>query len=1222
MENLNLSMQTCLTATTSLAHLPLELEGEGTSLHFSETCSGGQELRNGAHFVATPVLVNHNSAFALLERDECGGQGDTLFNAPSTPDETVALRSPAGTSSAKKSAKPSPDGPSWMTNLNRKWSRDAAVAASYRIWDATSTFVRQKHQYEMPNAEGGPETGSSPATAVRVYWHRKSKDLLNWRPETNLVPPPYSLASIALEKCAELEVTTVSNTCVPLRQLIDVELAASSFHTDENNHQEPDAETIIEGDPSEVMPTSPLYGPTTAGPGVSLKKEIKQHEEQFKKLVQNRNKEVLEASREELKLYLQLSRAHKLTKINAEQQRSISSTELFPTPSLNGSSCARAQLPAHLQHLALERSPRPVNAKPPKAKTVFHFGKPLDRLIAGQNGKKASTCNNQAVVLKKELLFFPDTASETASCSTKDSSDNCVATTTDFQSSIQEPTPSWITREIAYGPKKESITSIVSLLPLIMPLPKSSGWINIRSNFRVDDDPILHFVPYFGEDDSLALASIDFSDYELVPNEIDKTPVSEAQEEVIRRVVLTHGYTPKVIETLAEVLKIEPNKIKHTLKDIQKREHQAVNETKKAQFKSDDTQALSLALTSFLGQTALPALQNPLINFRKQRESANSLLPGVAPVLVLSPQAPSRVRASNGCQIPAEPIEMRTEVNTKQVTNIEDLVESYRDLFCRRCFVYDCRRHGIQQPRPRVHRDPPIPRLYPLNAFKRKKRKLKQDKAADFHEISQDLEIMMKERQSSQDTVEALESENGLEAYISEAESTDAQNECTGSNKDNRIQPKPKCQSALLFSKMDCSEDAVHLKSYRNGTIPLNGRLSTGSQSDIEMTALSENTPNVNHPLSQTKITEEEKAQCQAIVDEWSSAEIALLEKCVIMLHESPSMTFSERSESYAQIIGSRTAVEVSACLQARQILEQGIEGKKNSFDDNFNLGKPKGSRHQRRRKRERPNGSTTAKKGRLREFIPCDHPGPCSSTVANAALAEGAPAAPAPCICAAQGTHCERFCACGATCRNQFGGCRCRKGACRSAACPCYAAGLECVPDLCNQCGAGVHPALLSRAIEKEMELEGFRICQNVNMQKGLKKKIAIGRSHIHGWGAYIKVHAEKNELIYEYTGELVSQDEADRRGKIYDQLNCSFLFNLNEDLVVDATHKGNKIKFANHSKAPNCYAKIVKVNSDHKIGIFAKKDLKPGEELSFDYAYTKELAPTWTNTNGELGR
>ena len=73
--------------------------------------------------------------------------------------------------------------------------------------------------------------------------------------------------------------------------------------------------------------------------------------------------------------------------------------------------------------------------------------------------------------------------------------------------------------------------------------------------------------------------------------------------------------------------------------------------------------------------------------------------------------------------------------------------------------------------------------------------------------------------------------------------------------------------------------------------------------------------------------------------------------------------------------------------------------------------------------------------------------------------------------------------------------------------------------------------------------------------LQNGSHKRVLLGRSSIHGWGAFVGESVKKNELLAEFVGEVVSQDEADRRGKVYDKNNSSFLFNLNEDDVIDAT-------------------------------------------------------------------
>ncbi|PIN05138.1 Transcriptional repressor EZH1 [Handroanthus impetiginosus] len=227
------------------------------------------------------------------------------------------------------------------------------------------------------------------------------------------------------------------------------------------------------------------------------------------------------------------------------------------------------------------------------------------------------------------------------------------------------------------------------------------------------------------------------------------------------------------------------------------------------------------------------------------------------------------------------------------------------------------------------------------------------------------------------------------------------------------------------------------------------------------------------------------------------------------------------------------------------------------------------------------------------RQYNPCGCQSACGKT----------------CPCLVNGTCCEKYCGCPKSCKNRFRGCHCAKSQCRSRQCPCFAADRECDPDVCRNCWISCGDGTLGVPNQRGDNYE----CRNMKLLLKQQQRVLLGRSDVSGWGAFLKNSVGKHEYLGEYTGELISHREADKRGKIYDRENSSFLFNLNDQFVLDAYRKGDKLKFANHSPDPNCYAKVIMVAGDHRVGIFAKERISAGEELFYDYRYEPDRAPAW---------
>ncbi|KAI1268562.1 hypothetical protein F5Y18DRAFT_234826 [Xylariaceae sp. FL1019] len=141
----------------------------------------------------------------------------------------------------------------------------------------------------------------------------------------------------------------------------------------------------------------------------------------------------------------------------------------------------------------------------------------------------------------------------------------------------------------------------------------------------------------------------------------------------------------------------------------------------------------------------------------------------------------------------------------------------------------------------------------------------------------------------------------------------------------------------------------------------------------------------------------------------------------------------------------------------------------------------------------------------------------------------------------------------------------------------------VECVDKDCN-CGEG---------------------CQNQRFQRRQYADVSVIKTEKKGFGLRANAHMQAHEFIFEYIGEVVNEPTFRRRFLQYDKegIKHFYFMSLTKNEFVDATKKGNLGRFCNHSCNPNCYVDKWVVGNKLRMGIFASRNVQPGEELVFNY-------------------
>lgn len=126
---------------------------------------------------------------------------------------------------------------------------------------------------------------------------------------------------------------------------------------------------------------------------------------------------------------------------------------------------------------------------------------------------------------------------------------------------------------------------------------------------------------------------------------------------------------------------------------------------------------------------------------------------------------------------------------------------------------------------------------------------------------------------------------------------------------------------------------------------------------------------------------------------------------------------------------------------------------------------------------------------------------------------------------------------------------------------------------------------------------------CENQRMQRMQYPKLKVMNAGAKGRGVVAGACIEAGALIGEYQGEVIDQTELERRKEQYRGELHFYFMSLTPRLYIDASRVSQITRFVNHSCDPNAETQKWNAAGEPRIGIFAKRTIARGEEITFDY-------------------